>query len=113
MVILHQPRVAAHQSNSFSPMAGESTGHITHRHLPMEESPEARTPSRQAQGIERCPYCKVKLDYLMSRTPASAEPDHVYAHANDGQDPLDNLQVCCRKCNQSKGNRPAPKPRPF
>jgi 5-methylcytosine-specific restriction endonuclease McrA len=63
----------------------------------------------QAQGIERCPYCKVKLDYIVSRTPSSAEPDHVIAHAKGGQDRLDNVAICCRKCNQSKGNRPAPK----
>lgn len=63
----------------------------------------------QAQGIDRCPYCRVTLDYVTSRTPSSAEPDHVFAHASGGQDTLDNLLVCCRKCNQSKGNRPAPK----
>lgn len=63
----------------------------------------------QAQGIDRCPYCRVELDYETSRTPASAEPDHVIAHANGGQDRVDNVAICCRKCNQSKGNRPAPK----
>lgn len=63
----------------------------------------------QAQGMDRCPYCTVILDYEISLTPSSAEPDHVFAHANGGQDKLENLLVCCRKCNQSKGNRPAPK----
>ena len=61
------------------------------------------------QGITHCPYCKVKLDYDITRTPSSAEPDHVFAHANGGEDKLENLRVCCRKCNQSKGDRPAPK----
>lgn len=63
----------------------------------------------QAQGISNCPYCARPLDYETSRTPASAEPDHIVAYAKGGQDRLENLLVCCRKCNQSKGNRPAPK----
>lgn len=63
----------------------------------------------QAQSVDRCPYCKVTLDYVTSRTPASAEPDHVFAHANGGQDTLENLLVCCRKCNQSKETGPHPK----
>ncbi|MGM7776123.1 HNH endonuclease [Arthrobacter sp. KNU-44] len=49
------------------------------------------------------------LDYETSRTPPSAEVDHIVAHANGGQDALDNVAVCCRRCNQSKGNRTAPK----
>lgn len=63
----------------------------------------------QAQGKDRCPYCRVELDYTQGLKPNSAEPDHVFAHANGGQDTLENLSVCCRRCNQSKGNRPAPK----
>ncbi|MFF2029525.1 HNH endonuclease [Arthrobacter sp. NPDC058192] len=63
----------------------------------------------QAQGIERCPYCQVNLDYQVSLKPSSAETDHVIAHAKGGQDHVDNLAVCCRRCNQPKGDRPAPK----
>lgn len=63
----------------------------------------------QAQGITHCPYCGVMLDYEVTRKPNSAEPDHVIAHAKGGQDHVDNLSICCRRCNQSKGDRPAPK----
>ena len=65
----------------------------------------------QAQGLGRCPYCTVKLDYDVGLKPNSAETDHVIAHAKGGQDHGDNLAVCCRRCNQSKGDRPAPKTR--
>lgn len=63
----------------------------------------------QVRGHAHCPYCQVELDYKVSRTPASAEPDHITPHAKGGQDRLDNVAVCCRRCNQSKGNRLAPK----
>ena len=63
----------------------------------------------KANGVERCPYCKVILDYDVGLKPNSAETDHVIAHARGGQDHVDNLKVCCRRCNQSKGDRPAPK----
>lgn len=63
----------------------------------------------QAQGLTICPYCKVPLNYLISLTPSSAEVDHITAHARGGQDRLDAVQVVCRRCNQSKGDKPAPK----
>lgn len=63
----------------------------------------------QAQGVERCPYCRTFLDYLVSLTPASAEVDHIVPHSKGGQDVLANCNVICRTCNISKGNRPAPK----
>jgi 5-methylcytosine-specific restriction protein A len=63
----------------------------------------------KAQGITHCPYCGTELDYDVSLKPNSAETDHVIAHARGGQDTVENLAVCCRHCNQSKGDRPAPK----
>lgn len=63
----------------------------------------------QAQGLTRCPYCRAALDYEVSLTPSSAEVDHIIAHSKGGQDRLDQVQVLCRRCNQSKGSRPAPK----
>jgi 5-methylcytosine-specific restriction endonuclease McrA len=63
----------------------------------------------QAQGQTHCPYCRTLLDYVTSLTPSSAEVDHITAHARGGQDRLDSVQVICRRCNQSKGSKPAPK----
>ncbi|WP_412883840.1 HNH endonuclease [Arthrobacter phoenicis] len=63
----------------------------------------------QAQGLTHCPYCSVQLDYAISLTPCSAEVDHVIPHSKGGRDRRDETQVICRRCNQSKGNRPAPK----
>lgn len=63
----------------------------------------------QAEGITSCPWCGVLLNYDQGLLPNSAEPDHVVAWAHGGEDSVDNTSVCCRRCNQSKGNRAAPK----
>ena len=63
----------------------------------------------QRAGITNCRHCKVLLDYIVGRTPASAEVDHLRPYANGGTDHIDNVEVICRLCNQSKGNRNAPK----
>lgn len=63
----------------------------------------------QAQGIDRCPFCTVRLNYEVSLTPTSAEVDHIVPHSKGGQDVLENVRICCRNCNQSRGDRPAPK----
>ncbi|WP_143054032.1 HNH endonuclease signature motif containing protein [Arthrobacter sp. yr096] len=71
--------------------------------------------SRQAKknarrdGIDRCPYCKVMLNYDVGRTHCSAEADHIVPWDKGGRDELSNVIVICRRCNQSKGNRAAPK----
>lgn len=60
-------------------------------------------------GLTNCPDCNVLLDYDVGLTPASAEVDHIIPHSLGGRDVHDNVRVCCRLCNQSKGNRAAPK----
>jgi 5-methylcytosine-specific restriction endonuclease McrA len=60
-------------------------------------------------GLTNCPDCGVLLDYDVGQTPASAEVDHITPHSLGGTDTHDNVRVCCRLCNQSKGNRAAPK----
>lgn len=65
----------------------------------------------RAEGLVRCPIqgCGVLLDYEVGRTPRSAEVDHIVPHSHGGSDEWENLRVICRQCNQSKGNRGAPK----
>ena len=60
-------------------------------------------------GVTHCRHCNVPLDYINGRTPASAEPDHLVPYSMGGKDHIDNLEVICRQCNQSKGHRAAPK----
>ncbi|WP_370037133.1 HNH endonuclease [Brevibacterium epidermidis] len=54
-------------------------------------------------GLTRCPSCRTPLDYEWSKRPNSAEADHITPHARGGTDTLDNVQVICRLCNQTKG----------
>lgn len=68
----------------------------------------ARWLAQQA-GQERCPYCGVVLDYVTSKLPNSAEGDHIVPHASGGIDTIENVEIICRRCNQSKGNRPQPR----
>jgi 5-methylcytosine-specific restriction endonuclease McrA len=70
----------------------------------------AKRRAREA-GQEHCPYCKTWLDYDVGRQPNSAEADHIVPHSKGGQDRMNNVMVICRRCNMSKGNRTAPKPR--
>ena len=60
-------------------------------------------------GQTRCPHCQTELDYTQGLRPNSAEPDHVIPYSMGGRDHIDNLVVICRRCNQSKGHRDAPK----
>jgi 5-methylcytosine-specific restriction endonuclease McrA len=63
-------------------------------------------------GLTHCRHCEVLLDYERGRTPSSAEVDHLVPYSAGGKDHIDNTEVICRLCNQSKGNRAAPKQRP-
>jgi 5-methylcytosine-specific restriction endonuclease McrA len=84
-------------------MATSRTGTATWKRLRAQALKEAK-----ANGREHCPYCKVPLDYDVGLKPNSAEVDHVTPYSATGSDqgPLD---VICRRCNQSKGQREAPK----
>ena len=60
-------------------------------------------------GQTKCPHCQTELDYAQGLKPNSAEPDHIIPWKLGGRDHIDNLVVICRRCNQSKGKRAAPK----
>lgn len=62
-------------------------------------------------GVTHCRHCGVELNYDMGLLPESAEVDHLIPHSMGGKDHVDNTEVICRLCNQSKGNRAAPKAR--
>ena len=64
----------------------------------------------KAQGLKHCPECKIELDYKVGLTPASAEVDHIVAHAFGGQDVIENCRTICRRCNQSLGGKTNRKP---
>lgn len=59
----------------------------------------------RAAGVTHCPSCHVLLDYVNTRTPSSAEPDHILPHRWGGKNVLENGRVLCRRCNQSRGDR--------
>lgn len=81
-------------------MAGSRTG--TTRWLTVRGQALRRG---RREGQDRCPFCGVFLDYDVSRKPNSAEPDHIVSYTAGGTDTLDNLQIICRRCNQSKGGK--------
>lgn len=60
-------------------------------------------------GVTHCRHCRVALTYDTGLQPNSAVPDHVVPWSMGGRDHVDNLEVICRKCNESKGNRAVPK----
>lgn len=85
-------------------MATSRTGTATWKRISRQAKKLAK-----ANGQTRCPHCGVTLDYDVGLTPCSAEADHIIPHAKGGRDELSNVIVVCRRCNQSKGNRQAPK----
>lgn len=85
-------------------MATSRTGTATWKRIAVTAKKRAK-----AAGQDRCPDCGTMLDYDQGLLPNSAEADHIIPHAKGGQDSLDNARVCCRRCNQSKGDRMTPK----
>lgn len=51
----------------------------------------------------QCTYCGVP------GTDAELEVDHIIAKSKGGSHHMSNLTTCCRQCNQSKSDGPAPK----
>lgn len=87
-------------------MATSRTGTATWKRVRAQAIKKAK-----ASGLTHCRYCNTLLNYEVGRTPSSAEVDHLVPHSKGGQDRLDNVEVICRLCNQSKGHRATPKKR--
>ncbi|RLP74363.1 HNH endonuclease [Mycetocola tolaasinivorans] len=62
-------------------------------------------------GITNCPECGTPLDYITTRLPNSAEPDHIIPITKGGTNDPANGRTICRRCNQSRGNRDKPRKR--
>lgn len=56
-----------------------------------------------------CRFCGVPMDFEFHNRPNSAQVDHIIPYRLGGTDDSSNLQILCRRCNQSKGARHAPK----
>jgi hypothetical protein len=94
-------------------MASSRTGSARHKRVRREVLAWA-----QDSGLTHCPCalackhhrgrrCGVVLDYVVSRQPNSAEPDHIKPWVAGGDDSVENMsRVVCRQCNQARGNKP-------
>lgn len=80
-------------------MATSRTGTTRWLHL----AAQARRRAQQ-DGLTHCPICGTLLNYIVGRTPASAEVDHIVPYSRGGTDSIDNVRVICRRCNQRRGN---------
>jgi 5-methylcytosine-specific restriction endonuclease McrA len=60
----------------------------------------------RAAGQTNCPDCGQPLAWGTTRQPTSPEPDHITPYAQGGTDTIDNARVTCRRCNQSRGDKP-------
>ena len=85
-------------------MATSRTGTATWKRVRAQALAKAKR-----NGVTHCRHCNVALDYEQGLQPNSAEPDHLIPYSMGGKDHVDNLEVICRQCNQSKGHRDAPK----
>lgn len=60
----------------------------------------------KAAGQTNCPDCGCTLAWDTTLQPTSPEPDHITPYAQGGTDTIDNARVTCRRCNQSRGDKP-------
>jgi hypothetical protein len=66
----------------------------------------------QLDGITHCPRCRIELDYDNGQAPNGAQADEIIPFALTGitSANLEDWQVLCARCNQSKGASVAPRP---
>ena len=56
-------------------------------------------------GGKLCHYCDRKLPKPGTKSGRATHLYHVIAQARGGSDDLENLVVCCKRCNTEKGDR--------
>jgi len=96
------------QSSGMAPKPGESGGPGAGKVFDAETKQAAKSENAAANGGEaRCVYCGVKV--TNEPGPNRVNVDHAVARANGGTNTLENAQVACQYCNQSKGTGSAPK----
>jgi hypothetical protein len=54
---------------------------------------------------DRCRYCGTQVDWRARRGDAAATYDHVKPIIDGGKNTLNNVVVCCKRCNDRKGRR--------
>lgn len=52
-----------------------------------------------------CHYCNKKLPRPGTKSGRNTQFDHVVSYADGGDDTLDNMVLCCRRCNLDKGKK--------
>ena len=53
----------------------------------------------------QCSYCSTEFTYDNYLTSTYATIDHIIPVSKNGTNDVDNLCLCCRRCNCSKGNK--------
>lgn len=65
---------------------------------------DEQTKKAEAEGISNCPYCaKENIDKIWKLSEMQA--DHIIPWSKGGKTEYDNLQMLCKKHNESKGNK--------
>lgn len=64
----------------------------------------ARLMLKRARG-RLCPYCERPMTLANGRhAPQSPTRDHKVPSSRGGSNSLDNIEPCCRRCNEDKGS---------
>ena len=74
------------------------------RRWALNNNPGLRQAIRDRDG-DNCRYCGVEVNWSDRKGRAGGTYDHVVPVTRGGTDDLENIVVCCRGCNNRKGDR--------